>query len=866
MLENRNQGSVRLLSRRTLKNNRSRNLFAVLAIILTTFMFTTVFSIGFSFAGNMQIMLLRLQGTKSTIFLDHPLKKQIDTVKKAKDLEAAGIRVHVDQMSTKEEKVISLDYYDQTEFEQNYLPAVSGVKGNYPVKEQEIMLASSALEELGIQSPKIGMEVSLQLAGGEEQFRLSGWFKDYESFSSGCQAFVSEKYAIKQGLTVQKDGRLSISAKDGRQLELYEELEASVTLDSGQEWDVTFAVQDGDSSRTSIFLFVGLLALMIVFSGYLIIYNVMYISVTKDIRFYGLLKSIGTTPRQLGQIVRRQGLQLSLVGIPVGIALGAAVSFLAVPMALNMFTANTDGVLPTNVVFQPLIYVGTVVFALATILLSCRKPARLASRIVPVEAMKYHGISKLDKQLRRPKRSRSRSKGHKSAEAQSSEQQAAELYSADFRHGGGTYRMAWRNVFREKKRAILVFASLFMGTMAFLSVHTYMGSVKLENYVDSYLNYDYTIFTSTALENGRNGVDVDKAEDAEKLAEKLSKIEGVSSVYVNRKIEVELEFDRETYGPFIDSAMQMAGKSEVEQAIGLYESGEMDVTAVVLGMDEAMLKEYLAHTGQKVDVERFQNGELCLVGFLSEEDAQAMLGRTISFVNQENGNGASVEVAAVVSDASRLSVGHYWQSLCSPSFIFVSNTLLEKLADRPVVDSITMDCRPEAERFVTQQVKELTQNHAAVDSVLIKSEQTEYFQTAMTSMTVLASGISIVLILIGILNFVNVMLTGVYTRRKELAVLESVGMTRSQVRKMLMFEGVYYGSITLGLVLTLGNVLLALVAYMSKETVDYAVFYYPWQYLLLLGAGMFLICMFVPGLVYYFIAKESVTERLRNEN
>ena len=176
-----------------------------------------------------------------------------------------------------------------------------------------------------------------------------------------------------------------------------------------------------------------------------------------------------------------------------------------------------------------------------------------------------------------------------------------------------------------------------------------------------------------------------------------------------------------------------------------------------------------------------------------------------------------------------------------------------------------MDCRPEAEHFVTQQVKELTNNHAAVGSVQIKSEQIGEFQTAMTSMTVLASGISIVLILIGILNFVNVMLTGVYTRRRELAVLESVGMTRAQVRSMLMFEGVYYGSITLGLVLTLGNALLALVAYMSKVTVDYAVFYYPWQYLLLLAAGMFLICMFVPGLVYHFIAKESVTERLRNE-
>ena len=62
--------------------------------------------------------------------------------------------------------------------------------------------------------------------------------------------------------------------------------------------------------------------LLIIFTGYLIIYNVFQISVTNDIRFYGLLKTIGTTPRQLRRIIRHQALALSLAGIPLGLVLG----------------------------------------------------------------------------------------------------------------------------------------------------------------------------------------------------------------------------------------------------------------------------------------------------------------------------------------------------------------------------------------------------------------------------------------------------------------------------------------------------------------------------------------------------------------
>lgn len=62
--------------------------------------------------------------------------------------------------------------------------------------------------------------------------------------------------------------------------------------------------------------------MIIVFSGYLLIYNVMYISVTKDIRFYGMLKTIGTAPKQIKKIVKMQAFRLSVIGILVGILLG----------------------------------------------------------------------------------------------------------------------------------------------------------------------------------------------------------------------------------------------------------------------------------------------------------------------------------------------------------------------------------------------------------------------------------------------------------------------------------------------------------------------------------------------------------------
>ena len=104
------------------------------------------------------------------------------------------------------------------------------------------------------------------------------------------------------------------------------------------------------------------------------------ISVTNDIRFYGLLKTIGTTPRQLRRIIRQQALTLSLAGIPLGLVLGWLIGGQLTPAIVSQL----NGVVPMTSV-SPVIFIGAALFSLVTVLLSCRKPGRIAGK----EAAEY---------------------------------------------------------------------------------------------------------------------------------------------------------------------------------------------------------------------------------------------------------------------------------------------------------------------------------------------------------------------------------------------------------------------------------------------------------------------------------------------
>lgn len=885
MLKNTNQVAVQKLAARSLRQNRVRNIFAILAIILTTFMFTTVFSIGFSLGRNMSIMMLRQQGSKRSICLNQPEREQIDQVKKAKYLDAAGIQIPLGLAAdTSEKTTIRLDYYDRTEFEKNLTPAISNIHGAYPEKVDEIMLSQAGLAALQIKEPKQGMDIVLVMDTVQKTFHLSGWFTDYASSAGGFQGLVSKAYVSFIHKTVERDGILSISAVVGKKDLLLKELESKVTLRQGQKLETFWDVQEENQDNVFVIVCaIGLMGLIIVTSGYLLIYNIMYISVTKDIRFYGMLKTIGTSPSQIRKIVHSQIKRLSVVGIPIGIALGSVLAFLAVPLALTMFTMDNDGAMPQDVSFNPFIYVGTILFAMITVAVSCRKPAKLAGKVSPVEALKYHGQMK---------------------------DRRKEKNTTD---GGKLYRMSFRNVFREKKRAFLVFASLFMGTMAFLSVNTFLGSLKLENYVNAYLPNDFTIYVSMdseeeednvqeegRIEGGSNDIqkkelskeegnvqeegqskgesndiqEKGQSEENERIlygnqwVEELGKIEGITEMSVNRTADLALEFDAEVFRPFLER--DLTSETSMQDMIDYYTQNADDkdetYSAPVISISSDMMKKYNEQAKQKMDIHRFEKGEICLVGDVStQEEAEDVRGKQITLKNLDTGKTLILEVGACTTygEGKGFDIGYNWQRAGAPACVLISDAAMEKICDKPSVNSIIIDCDPKAESRVKSRIKDLTRINPYVQNTAIKSDLTSEFKSSRMAMNILGSGISLILILIGIINFINVMFTGVFARRGELAVMESVGMTKKQVKKMLVLEGVYYGGITIGLLLTLGNALMYLIAHFARQIADYATFYYPVGGMCILSVAIMAICMFVPVVVYQMFARESVTERLR---
>lgn len=856
MLKNNNQGAVKRLTRRLVKNNRVRNIFAIIAIILTTYMISTIFSVGLSFSKNYTIMSNRIAGTLSSMTLNNPTPEQLETIKGFSGIKTAGTQINAGFIpSTNEEEsdapLQTLAFYDSAEFEKNFLPCVSDPVGTYPQAENEIMMSLAALKKTGIEKPELGMDIPLQYTDNNgqqrsETFRLSGYYTDYTKYNRGTPvSFVSETYCRANALTLEQNGLLSISAGSMSRNSLYENIKQNAGLHAGQEVTTDFnPMSESLMGQVGALGIIVMLVLFIVLSGYLLIYNVIYISVTKDIRFYGLLKTIGTSPKQIKKLVRNQIYLLSVIGIPIGIGLALASSFAIVPFAMKVFESESmaGNLMPSEVSFNPLIFIGTAFFALLTIALSSRKPAKVAASVAPVEALKYTGITPTGK-----------IKDHSGTK------------------GGKPHKIAWYNIFREKKRAVLVFASLFMGTITFLTINCFINSLGVENYIDRYYPNDFEIDNLPPLEQ----------DFSDSLIQSLKEIDGVKDVKISQGEPTPIKFDESVLEPLLKMAFDMYyvgdtsdGSDQItpddyNKFLDNFKNDPEKSKTWLNGIELDFLEKYNKNHKEKLDIDAFERGDYCIIGHpIGEEGMKAyqqLVGKELTFTNPKTGEQKTVKIGGVFTYDDCHVNSYAVVPVGMPDNVFVSHKFMEDFFEDPIITGLKVDIDRSKEPQIKSEITKLLEGmgHTSYRFVA-RSDQAAGFKDSMQTMNVLGGGISILLIMVGLINFINVMLTGVYIRRKELAVLESVGMTKKQIRKMLTFEGFYYAVITFGLIMTIGNLPLL---YLSKNIIhiaDYAVFHYPIGVILAIAAVIFAVCLIVPGLVFKALSKESVTERLHD--
>ena len=796
MHTNRNKGAIKKVEKGMMRANHIRNTFAILAVVLTTFMITTVFSLGINYMQNMELSSVRMAGSSADVTLGTPTNEQEQQIRSLDYVKTVGVRYMVGSVTNSRAPSIAIQYYDETEWEQHFKEAISNIHGSYPTKENEIMLSEDALVQLGIADPTLQMKIPLSYfdKDGEQQktFSLSGWFHSYTGMG---MAFVSERYCTNMGYTMQENGTLSLTLK--KMPRDYYQIQNDILLNDHQHFSGSISMS---SSSGSMIVMVILLVLFLVGSGYLLIYNVLYISISKDTRFYGLMKTIGTTQKQIKSLVKKQALQFACIGIPIGILLATAVSFGIVPLFLQQGFKQGKSSMDAVVFFHPAIFILSIIFSAMTVWMACNAPAKAAAKISPVEALRFQNFA--------PKKMKIRNSTN----------------------GGKLYIMAFHNIFRDKKRAVLVFLSLFMGTVTILGVNGILGSINAENYVDQYMKYDfrYTDSQFTQFEN----LEKEVPQFDEHFVEQISQIAGVANVFTSKITWAEIGFNASEFESFLKmqhEELYQDGKTYEQMISELQDYANAgDYGCYVVTIDDKLVEQYNDTHNIPIDIDEFRNGNTVIVGMDTDTfTPNAMLvGKTLNLTSDNaDGKTADFQVAeAFRYEDISFQIGHRKWIGAVPDVIFVSDAGMERLTNTAIIYDIGVDVES------TNQLQTVNRELTAINNTLPSSKWNyqssvsilEQFHQMYFSIGLLGNGAAILLIVIGLINFVNVMLTGVMARKNEFAIMESIGTTKKQIRKILTLEGGFYALISIILIMTFGNAFLLLVANAVPSIADYA--------------------------------------------
>ncbi|MBD5535894.1 MAG: ABC transporter permease [Lachnospiraceae bacterium] len=827
---NNSKDAVKRLAKNSYGVNKRRNIFVILALSLTAFMITSVFSLGFSYFDTFQLQQIRLMGTTADVAITNPTKEQVEQLEKSNMVDVVGISQRLGSVDTSmmSNALLGLTWIDEKEWEVHRLPTVSNVHGDYPKEENEIMIPTWVLSQMGIFDPQIGMNVTFSYQIGDnlkyetKDFILSGFYTDYSTLRTDNRGsiYVSESFAKGTGIALSDGGSAMVTFVDSNSVEKKcDKLKKTIEFMQEQTFEV---VPSNQADSTTIIVAVGLIILFVIISGYLLIYNILYISISKDIHFYGQLKTIGATKRQIKRIVRWQVLKSSMIGIPLGLIAGAIVSLVIVPFTMEMMYSDKAS-LGTKISFSPLIFVGTVFFALFTAFIGSMKPAKIAGSISPVAALRYietDVITPAERKRRHIKLS----------------------------------RMALHNIFRNRKSAILTFASLFLGLNLFLISSGLLSSLSPENFVSQWGERDFVLAYS-----------IHRNEDliTQVMLDEIMQIDGIENIHVTYsafpQTTMDVIYDNDVFGTYIDS---LNGKSGIDfsdqERLKAYTE---NFYSGVYGLDLMYIDELNEKLNQPIDVTAFDDGEIVLLTEMVDAEGKPIFqpGQEITVIG-EYGE-VTFRVAAAYLDADFQS-GRGNERGTAPD-LYISQKALSLLTSECKIFRVAFDAidSSQDERILLK-LQSITASSPEID-IQSRYEKREEMGGYIFTLRVLAIGLSSVFLLIGIMNFINTMVVSVNTRKHEFAILESIGMTKKQIKTVLLYEGGYYWLISFVLLITLGTGIYISLYRSFKEVVSYASFSYPVLPLLIVAGSVFVVCLVVPIITFNLNGDKSVVERLR---
>ncbi len=852
-----NNKCIRRIAIKQLLANRTRNIMAVIAIALSTLLFTSLFTIGYSLLQTSEYSTMRQVGGTNHGSFKYLTEQMADKLSSDEGISNISTRLIIGGPLLNEELVklhTEISYCDENYINNSFMtPTLGGI----PISENEILISDIILTELGL-SQQLNQTVKLKFYAGdsliEADFVVVGIYETDPVLSIG-QVVTSLDYAKSvtnpwQGDTAEpyfpngSDSRFDYSGSynisfdfdnsfniNGKMALLEERMGFDLSY---SETGINWAYVGDEISLEFILLMVAVL-IMIIFSGYLLIYNIFYISVGGDIRFYGLLKTIGTTPKQLGKIVYIQTLCVFIIGAPIGLFVGYLVGYTLLPYVLGA-SIYDEPVLSNN----PMIFVFSLVFALLTVIISCRKPANFAGRLSPIEAMKHTATDKSVKKLRRSRRMT-------------------------------PINMALANLWRNRGKAILVVSSLSLSVLLFNITYTFVNGFDMDEYLSGYVVSDFLVTSNNIVnhavsENTLDGITGELIFEVERL----QGIDDIGRTYVSanqhrfsdtalKNLEEQITKNTDHYLHDHHLALLETVKEHKETSAFIYGVSDSIHDIVATSSDEIMAQSYLTPEQQQL----FKTGNYVLTnGLYGVTDNEGLFYRVGEKVEIEFLNGKVKEYEVLSAGILPYAIDKRFYIDFNLSFILPEEEYLKQNGDvNPL--NIVFDVEEEHEAAAESFLSSYTENIEPSLSYESKATYAAEFENLKDTFWATGMALSLILAFIGIINLVNTLITGIASRKIELAMLQSMGMTGRQLKRMIISEGLFYGISVTMFLLTIGN----LATYIIVETLGDIMIASSYRFAVLPSVAIIILLGVVttltPTLIYNRLKKQSIVERLR---
>lgn len=890
---------IRLLSLRYAGSARGRNRILLATVILCIAALTMVFGIARGKIRAEELSAVRAAGTAASGVVEDGNASQYASLKAAGYIRQAGRCVTVGPAES-EETVCSIRWADTDAWEKLLRPAYTEIHGNYPEQEQEIMLSGRALKALGITDPEEGMEISLRVfyslfQSSEETFRLSGWFTDHGG--QDVPGYISEKKLSDWGIRPDEEADLIFRQADRldwqeTETRLYEDLHMS---GPGQKITVNdTAAHQAVSGMMGGYGMAALGTVIVLCGIFFLCHNVLQISMAGDIRQLGLLNTIGATQKQLSRIYYSQIRRILVPGTVAGAALSAVLLAGIIPAVLGGEYLEKTGGAEGLHIFHPGILLLSILFTDGIVLAASAGVVRRTVGMSCRESAGYTGASVGDSSRKRRKKDPVFIKKNRSP--------AGEMrYLARRNIAGhmkrfiltvlslflGLETFLWADVVTSGSDYTHVIGQ----RPDFLIAGQFSAWGRESGYGEEYKTRDAgqdPMMTEGSCFELLYDNDYDEFSPiSADVRDELMDLDGVKP---------EASYIME--GAYLYPLISKKGIQPLEKNIShedaddydMIEAWSQNVVQILKEEEIRSLKKYVDEKDLAVDMDSFENGTGVLIlhdhvlSPAQEKLAQECVGEPVYFktmfsredrirwnrmtdkerTEQEKTGDFSMKQSEEFTLCGYLDnrtegfpdIRQTWHGAEGSLYFLISEKGFENIPTEKKTLYMELTADPEKEPAVNAAVRRIISeenqrrsrmtetsfdeegNGEAGIFCISKSDLMSEAASYIRGSRIILGSISAVLLLAGFTNYFNIMVTGFLARKRELDIMESIGMTRKQKRKLIADEGAYYCLFTAGLLLTAGTAALLPVRYYMEQKLSYFVFTWPVPETLLLIGGL----------------------------